>query len=263
MSFLLDNKKIELNNITDIISNIICIIEEMDLTKLTKTELLDKCEELGIKKCKSKNKGELIDLINVKTQSKKKVELIIEEDKEYNNNDAEDDTETIDENIALCKGLFPVPQYLGSKTKYIDYILKYIPPDVESVLDAFSGSGIVSYNFKKNGYKVISNDILSYNSIITKALVENSNVILTEDDIDKLFEPNLHKNNFIETEFTDLYYTKDECIFLDNLYSNIQELDNEYKMILESSINNLNNSNLNLSDSNISETVKTLQQLIR
>ena len=28
----------------------------MDLTKLTKTELLAKCEELGIKKCKSKKK---------------------------------------------------------------------------------------------------------------------------------------------------------------------------------------------------------------
>ena len=80
MSFLLDNKKIELNNMTDINSNITCIIEEMDLTKLSKTELLEKCEELGIKKCKSKNKGEIIDLINVKTQPKKKVELIIEDD---------------------------------------------------------------------------------------------------------------------------------------------------------------------------------------
>ena len=171
MSFLLDNKKIELNNMTDISRNITCIIEEMDLSKLSKSELLAKCEELGITKCKSKNKGELIDLINGKTHSKKKVELIIEEDEEHND---EDDTGAIDENNALCnKGLFPVPQYLGSKTKYIDYILKYIPPDVESVLDAFSGSGIVSYNLKKNGYKVISNDILSYNSIITKALVEN------------------------------------------------------------------------------------------
>ena len=63
MSFLLDNKKIELNNMTDINSNINCIIEEMDLTKLTKTELLLKCEELGITKCKSKNKSELIELI--------------------------------------------------------------------------------------------------------------------------------------------------------------------------------------------------------
>jgi DNA (cytosine-5)-methyltransferase 1 len=81
MSFLLDNKKIELDYMSDISSNITCIIEEMELTKLSKTELLAKCEELGIKKCKSKNKCELIDLINnTKTQTKKKVELIIEDD---------------------------------------------------------------------------------------------------------------------------------------------------------------------------------------
>jgi len=36
----------------------------MDLTTLTKTELLAKCAEAGITKCKSKNKSELIDLIN-------------------------------------------------------------------------------------------------------------------------------------------------------------------------------------------------------
>jgi len=67
MSFLLNNKKIELIN-TDISSNITFIertpfVEEMDLTKLSKTELLEKCEELGIKKCKSKNKDVLIKLI--------------------------------------------------------------------------------------------------------------------------------------------------------------------------------------------------------
>jgi site-specific DNA-methyltransferase (adenine-specific) len=82
MSFLLDNKKIELNNMTDISSNITCNIEEMDLTKLSKTELLEKCEGLGIKKCKSKNKEELINLLQNKTFDKKKVELIIEEDEE-------------------------------------------------------------------------------------------------------------------------------------------------------------------------------------
>jgi DNA (cytosine-5)-methyltransferase 1 len=84
MSFLDNKKKIELNNMTDISSNITCVIEEMDLTKISKMELLEKCEELGIKKCKSKNKGELIDLINTKTQNiktqSKKVELIIEDD---------------------------------------------------------------------------------------------------------------------------------------------------------------------------------------
>ena len=82
MSFLLDNKKIELNNMTDISSNITCIIEEMDLTKLSKTELLAKCEEIGIKKYKSKNKEELINLLQNKPVEKKNVKLIIEEDVE-------------------------------------------------------------------------------------------------------------------------------------------------------------------------------------
>ena len=84
MSFLLDNKKIELSNMDNII-NIFCNIEEMDLTKLSKPELLVKCEELGIAKCKSKNKDKLIDLINSKVQienQKKSTKLIIEQDSE-------------------------------------------------------------------------------------------------------------------------------------------------------------------------------------
>ena len=35
----------------------------MELSKLTKSELLIKCEELGIKKCKSKSKDDLVKLI--------------------------------------------------------------------------------------------------------------------------------------------------------------------------------------------------------
>jgi hypothetical protein len=35
----------------------------MELSKLTKTDLLIKCEELGIKKCKSKSKDNLVKLI--------------------------------------------------------------------------------------------------------------------------------------------------------------------------------------------------------
>ena len=75
---------------SDISSIITCIIEEMDLTKLSKTELLEKCEELGITKCKSKNKCELIDLINQKqtipqsTSLKKNPEFIIDENNKMN-----------------------------------------------------------------------------------------------------------------------------------------------------------------------------------
>jgi len=65
MSFLLNNKKIELNIMTDN-NNIVFNIEGMDLIKLSKTELLVKCKENGIKNCKSKNKEELIALLENK-----------------------------------------------------------------------------------------------------------------------------------------------------------------------------------------------------
>jgi site-specific DNA-methyltransferase (adenine-specific) len=56
---------------------------EKSLTNLSKKELLAKCEELEIKKCKSKNKKELIDLLEKKKIDKTediKNEVIITED---------------------------------------------------------------------------------------------------------------------------------------------------------------------------------------
>ena len=49
----------------------------LDLTKLSKKELLVKCEEVGITKCKSKNKGELIELINKKQPAKIEGDLVV------------------------------------------------------------------------------------------------------------------------------------------------------------------------------------------
>ena len=49
----------------------------MDLTKFSKTELLAMCQEIGIPKCKSKNKGELIELIH-NHKSKKQIDFVIE-----------------------------------------------------------------------------------------------------------------------------------------------------------------------------------------
>ena len=77
------NKKLILNNTENNIT--INITEQMDISKMSKLELFEKCKELGITKCSSKNKGELIDLINSKTHTKKKVETIIEDDVEIIN----------------------------------------------------------------------------------------------------------------------------------------------------------------------------------
>jgi DNA adenine methylase len=160
MSFLFDNKKIDLNNMTDNISNITCIIEEMDLTKLSKTELLEKCEELGFTKYKSKNKSELIELINVETKSqpKKKIELIIEEDddiEETNENiskvlmdvSKEDDSPS---NIIINKSngikcLKPLVKWSGGKSDEIKMFEKYFPVQYTRYIEPFVGGGSVYF----------------------------------------------------------------------------------------------------------------------
>jgi site-specific DNA-methyltransferase (adenine-specific) len=62
-----------------------CIITKMDLTKLSKFKLLEMCEEHGIKKCKSKNKGDLVKLLETQLTLNKQIKLIIEDDSEIIN----------------------------------------------------------------------------------------------------------------------------------------------------------------------------------
>jgi len=71
----LDNRvKLNSNNIT------MNIIEQMntDISKMSKLELLEKCKELGFTKCNSKNKSQLLDIIqqnNLNEEKTPSVEL--------------------------------------------------------------------------------------------------------------------------------------------------------------------------------------------
>jgi len=64
-------------------SNESSIIKDMDFSKLSKTHLLAKCKERGLKHYKSKNKEELVTLL----QSSQPIALIIEEEDEEGDND--------------------------------------------------------------------------------------------------------------------------------------------------------------------------------
>jgi len=61
------NKKLICNNTESNIT--INITKQMDISKMNKIELLEKCKELGITKCSSKNKPQLIKLINSKNKT--------------------------------------------------------------------------------------------------------------------------------------------------------------------------------------------------
>ena len=92
---------------------------------------------------------------------------------------------------------FPEPQYLGAKNTHLAWIKKFIPSNVSTAIDAFSGSQSVAFLFKQLGYRTITNDFLNFNNQIGLALIENASIKLTKEDVDMLFEPSKNKKNFL------------------------------------------------------------------
>lgn len=56
-------------------TNLVEPIKEIDLTKLSKPQLLERCQQLGITNCKTKNKDKLIELIKSKRQIQRDVSI--------------------------------------------------------------------------------------------------------------------------------------------------------------------------------------------
>jgi DNA (cytosine-5)-methyltransferase 1 len=73
------NKKLITNNTKNNIT--INITEQMDISKMSKLELLEKCKELGITKRSSKNKSQLIELINGKNKVVEEPKIILSNEK--------------------------------------------------------------------------------------------------------------------------------------------------------------------------------------
>lgn len=133
---------------------------------------------------------------------------------------------------------FPEPQYLGAKHIHRGWIAQFIPENVSTVLDAFSGSQSIAYMFKQLGKKVITNDFLSFNNSIGKALIENSYDKLDSSDLEILFSynDNPSKFNLIEDLYSDLFFLAEEAAFADSFRSNVHKLSNQYKQALALSI---------------------------
>jgi adenine-specific DNA methylase len=129
---------------------------------------------------------------------------------------------------------FPEPQYLGAKFSHLSWLSLYIPKNVNTALDAFAGSQSVSFLFKQSGFRTLTNDFLSFNNQIGKALIENKSEKLNDNDLQILFQTSPNKNNFtlMETVFTDVFFEREEAVFIDNFRANVPLLENEYKQAL-------------------------------
>jgi len=126
---------------------------------------------------------------------------------------------------------YPKMNFIGNKEKILDWIFENVPKDVKTFFDAFSGGCSVSFEAKKRGYKVISNDILKINYAIAKSLIENKNIILDDDDIKILFSGKPSRG-FMYKNYSNVAFFEDECMELDNYRKNIEKLKSPYKKAL-------------------------------
>ncbi|MFI0193104.1 DNA adenine methylase [Streptomyces sp. NPDC017082] len=125
---------------------------------------------------------------------------------------------------------FPRLRYMGSKYRLVPHLAEVFEKvGGRTALDAFSGSGVVSYLLKSMGYEVTSNDFLYFPGAIARATVANQHDVLTPADVEKILGPNRDGRAFIQTTFDGLYFTAEDREFLDSAWSNIDSLEGAKK----------------------------------
>lgn len=125
---------------------------------------------------------------------------------------------------------YPSTRFMGSKSKLLSEIWSVASQfNVNTVVDLFSGSGIVGYMFKAQGKTVISNDYMAMSAIFTKAMIENNEVILPLNEAEMLLVANKESDHFVSKKFQGLYYTDDENDLIDTLRTNIALIRDPYK----------------------------------
>lgn len=124
---------------------------------------------------------------------------------------------------------YPSTRYMGSKNKLLDAIWEVSNRfEFDTVLDLFSGSGVVSYMYKCHGKSVTANDYMAMAATFSKALIENSRIILLDEEIEQLLSA-VNNNHFVEQTFKGLYFSDDDNHLIDNIRTNIKLLEDPYK----------------------------------
>jgi adenine-specific DNA-methyltransferase len=113
---------------------------------------------------------------------------------------------------------------IGSKRKLVDWIWQHTPDGVGSILDAFCGSAVVAYMFKKQGLRVVANDRLRFSWHVARAIIENDSVTLSDDDIEVLLQPNARANDYTVPTIAGRCFRKGVHELIDSLRVNVDTL---------------------------------------
>lgn len=120
---------------------------------------------------------------------------------------------------------FPATRYMGSKQNLISHIWGVASEfHFDSVLDLFSGSGVVSYMFKTQGKQVFSNDYMEFSACLSRAVIQNNRVTLSDRDVEALISSAGTNDHFVASTFKDLYFVDEDNLFLDQVRANIKRM---------------------------------------
>ncbi len=149
---------------------------EMSLTKLSKTELLAKCTELGITKCKSKNKSDLIEMITNK-------QIITNMPLHPTINFGIQNNELVEQIDLIVQPIIREPH-----------------PDKYTLVDLFCGTGAFSYSFHKTDKvkTIFANDMLDSSEEIFNL---NNEIKLTKQNLIDISDIDIPKSDILTAGF--------------------------------------------------------------
>ena len=146
--------------------------------------------------------------------------------------------QTEPQDLTLCYEIpnqmeyFPRFRYMGSKYRLLQWLSdSFNSLDFQTAVDAFSGSGSVSYLLKSMGKTVHSNDSLEFPSILATATIANNATHLGKADLNFLLAQNAvdSQETFIQDTFSGIFYTQNDLQFLDNIWCGIRRLKSSFK----------------------------------
>jgi len=115
-----------------------------------------------------------------------------------------------------------LPPYLGGKRRLCGTIFREIHRLISrrlwarlTFLDGFLGGGSVSLYAKAQGFRVVATDIAERSIVIGRALIENSRVRLTREDVLRLAADDGRSPGRIERSYVPSVFTRGQAQFID------------------------------------------------
>src|ERR1700687_47668 len=128
---------------------------------------------------------------------------------------------------------YPKLRFMGSKHRLLPWLHEvFSRVEFDTALDAFSGTGCVAYLLKSMGKEVTTNDFLQFASLFATALIENSEEVLEQKDVDRLLATPAQSRCFIERTSSGIFFTPTALRFLDQVWANLWRLRSPYRKAL-------------------------------